>query len=185
MSAEIQTVTHPQIQYCTTGCCTIMTLQYHHRRTSSTSSTSVRTYTQAEIHRSKAGIFIYDPNEDRILLVQSRGRKWGPAKGSIEPIDEGNQLQCAVREVFEETGISIDVKQIEGQRAIRLDRGHYFYLELDSTKFPASIQDSDENDANGVMWIRSQCLQELIHTQNYKINAHCRKLLHRHLGLTF
>ena len=32
----------------------------------------------------KAGVFVYDPKTDKVLLVQSRGNLWGPPKGTIK-----------------------------------------------------------------------------------------------------
>ena len=53
----------------------------------------------------KAGMFIYDPNKNNVLLVQSRGKFFGSPKGSLN-INE-NEQDGAIREVLEETGIRI------------------------------------------------------------------------------
>jgi 8-oxo-dGTP pyrophosphatase MutT (NUDIX family) len=53
----------------------------------------------------KAGSFVYTSKKQKILLVQSRGQMWGPPKGSIQPNEE--PLECAIREVKEETGLDI------------------------------------------------------------------------------
>ena len=35
-------------------------------------------------NKKKAGVFIYDPKTNKILIVQSRGNLWGSPKGTIE-----------------------------------------------------------------------------------------------------
>ena len=55
---------------------------------------------------SKAGVVIFDPKVKKVLLVQSRGHLWGPPKGTLKYGE--SKRQCAVREVKEETGLSID-----------------------------------------------------------------------------
>ncbi|KAA0159498.1 hypothetical protein FNF28_05855 [Cafeteria roenbergensis] len=52
------------------------------------------------------GAFVLNPSMTKVLLVQSyRGKSWGLPKGKI---NEGEtELQCAIREVAEETGVDI------------------------------------------------------------------------------
>ena len=78
---------------CINDCCTIKVNMY-------------RSNNPAHFKRhNKAGMFIYDPNEDRVLFVQSRGHLWGPPKGSL---DEGEkEIDSAIREVKEETGLNL------------------------------------------------------------------------------
>ena len=56
---------------------------------------------QVDLKIKKAGVFIYDNSSKKILLVQSRGQMWGCPKGSIK--DNEEPLECAIREVKEET----------------------------------------------------------------------------------
>ncbi len=60
--------------------------------------------------RNKAGVIIYNKKTNNILIVQSRGNLWGFPKGSFE---EGEEFQtCAVRELKEETGIDVDMNEL-------------------------------------------------------------------------
>jgi ADP-ribose pyrophosphatase YjhB (NUDIX family) len=128
----------------------------------------------------KAGVFIYDPNEKRVLLVQSRGQLWGSPKGTLE-IDIGEKShECAVREVKEETGLEIQTKDFK--RAVKIkNRAMYYYVEIPSS--PVKVQtETKDNDANGITWIRLECLQECIVSGHIILNQHTRVLFRKFLG---
>lgn len=120
--------------------------------------------------RKKAGAFIYDPNADKVLLVQSKGNFWGPPKGSIS-INE-SETDCAIREVYEETGIIISQKQFLSAIKIQ-DRAIYYYIEMKECDI--EVQNSiEDNDANGITWIKPDCLEKLIKNGNILLSQHCR-----------
>jgi ADP-ribose pyrophosphatase YjhB (NUDIX family) len=134
-------------------------------------------------HCRKAGVFIYDPDEDRILLVQSRGQLWGPPKGTLEVDIDETSCQCAVREVKEETGL--DIKAEDFSRAVKIkNRAMYYYLERKTE--PVHIQRSctkeEDNDANGITWIRLSCLEECIRNGHIILNQHCKLVLKKFMG---
>jgi 8-oxo-dGTP pyrophosphatase MutT (NUDIX family) len=114
----------------------------------------------------KAGVFIYDPKEDRVLLVQSRGHLFGPPKGSLN-IGE-KELDCAVREVKEETGLDISADDFTREVRIK-DRAVYYYLEMDTCDIDVQ-EDMEDNDANGITWIKLDCLQNAISDGNIVLN---------------
>ena len=58
----------------------------------------------------KAGILFFDPQTHKILLVQSKGNFWGIPKGTSESNE--TVTECAIREVWEETGLQVDPKQL-------------------------------------------------------------------------
>jgi len=64
----------------------------------------------------KAGSFVVDPETHKILLVQSRGKMWGPPKGTIQ--DNESVEDCAIREVFEETGILLKLENFKQEMKI-------------------------------------------------------------------
>jgi len=129
----------------------------------------------------KAGVFIYDPKEDRVLLVQSRGQLWGPPKGTLELGEDSTQ--CAVREVKEETGITVIPSSFTRATKIK-NRAVYFYLEMDSC--PVEIQkDLDDNDANGITWIKLDCLKQCIYDGHIVLNQHCKLVFERFMNMTF
>jgi len=85
------------------------------------------------------GIIAISKN-DRILLVKGRERnKWSFPKGHIKPHETSHN--CAIRECYEETGISLGNRDYDDHR--RLSSGSYYiYRNLDE-EFP-TIQDNNE-----------------------------------------
>ena len=156
---------------CKNKCCTILIKEYTDR------------YTQFSIYPRKAGALIYDPQTDSVLLVQSRGQYWGIPKGTLE--DGETSKTCAIREVYEETGILLSSRDFKDMTRIK-NRAVYFYVEMD--KIPVTIQehnDNDSNDANGICWIKLDCLDECIRTGNISLNSHTKLVLARFLGKIF
>ena len=85
---------------CVDGCCKIQIKEYKHQFL----------YSKNKINKKKAGVFIYDPNTNKVLIVQSRGNLWGAPKGTLE-YGETN-IECAIIEVEEETGLIICQKML-------------------------------------------------------------------------
>ena len=158
-----------QTYYCREGCCHIKIKTYNPRK--------------RYFHRNyrKAGVFIYDPKEEKVLLVQSRGHLWGPPKGSLN-IGEKDR-QCAVREVKEETGLSISCDDFTIATKIR-NRAIYYYLEMDTCDI--KIQDGmEDNDANGITWIKVSCLEDAIVDGNIVLNQYAKIIFWKFLNKTF
>lgn len=148
---------------CPNKCCLLKIKQYD--RNSSFTSTQNR----------KAGAFIYDPKTDKALLVQSRGHLWGIPKGTMKYGE--SERQCAVREVKEETGLDISPENFT--RALRINQcALYFYLEMDECDINVQGHITD-NDANGIGWIKLDCLQKCIENGNMTLNQHCRIIFER------
>lgn len=151
-----------QTYYCKNGCCPIKIKTYN----------PVPTYFNRQYL--KAGVFIYDPVEDRVLLVQSRGNLWGPPKGSLNIGEE--MEECAVREVAEETGLHVSPVNFTKYVKIK-NKAVYYYLEKDTCDI--NIQDSTvNNDANGIAWIKMSCLENAITDGNIVLN-HYAKIVFR------
>jgi len=127
----------------------------------------------------KAGVFIYDPVNKQVLLVQSRGQYWGSPKGTIEFGE--SPYACAIREVAEETNINLSGAVFV--KAIRIKgRATYFYHEMPMCD--VSIRDDiPDNDVSAYAWIKIECLKECIKENNIVINNHCRILFQRFLGV--
>jgi len=133
----------------------------------------------------KAGVFIYDPEQERVLLVQSRGQLWGMPKGTLEIDIDENSAQCAIREVKEETGLDLTVEDFTRATKIK-NRATYYYAEKKAG--PICIQENPTepaNDANGITWIKISCLQECINTGQIVLNQHCRIVFKRFLNMIF
>lgn len=155
---------------CENGCCMLEIKNY----TANPSYNSSR-------KRRKAGVFIYDPNTDKVLLVQSRGQLWGPPKGTLE-IGESDRI-CAVREVKEETGLSVNEKNFS-RAAIIHNRAIYYYLE--HPVCDVTVQDHiHNNDANGIGWIKLECLEKCVRNGNIVLSKHCIKVFQRFKNKTF
>lgn len=133
-------------------------------------------------NRKKSGVFLYDPDQDRVLLVQSRGDLWGAPKGTVE---NETSLECAIREVKEETGLDIDPTIF--QKAIRIkNRALYYYAEHPTTKVNVQVHEDDEkNDANGIGWIKMSCLHTMIKNGAIVLNNHTTIMFKEFMNITF
>jgi len=128
----------------------------------------------------KAGVFIYDPKQSKILLVQSRGQYWGPPKGTLE-IGESDRM-CAVREVKEETGLDVDEKEFS--RAFIKNQSIYYYLEMDECE--CVVQGHIEgNDVNGIGWVSIECLYDLVQDDRIELSRNCIKAINYFLDFKF
>jgi len=152
--------------YCIDGCCnfTICPVKKYKTIPSKTKQ-----------HR-KGGVVIFNSLKDKILLVQSRGKMWGFAKGSLE-IGETIQ-ECAIRELKEETGIILTINDILNKKKISVNKSLYFMY--DTLEENGTVQDEDPfNDVNGIGWIKMECLQKLYKNTDMKLNYQCRFILTR------
>lgn len=139
----------------------------------------------------KAGCFIYDPVARKILLVQSRAFMWGCPKGSLQPLEA--VTDCALREVDEETGITLTKDLFKNNTVIR---SKYMYYLVHMTEVPLEqqaqhiskiAQDAldpakEHNDVNGMGWARLDCLPSLIKSKKISVNHNTRILLERFLN---
>lgn len=158
LSKEIETMT------CPCGKCQFYMSDY----------TKPRTGDNTRKHSSrKAGAIIYDPHKEMILLVQSRGNLWGCPKGSIE--DTETFQTGAAREVQEETGVVLRPEQLIQPVWIN-SAVAYFYVELPSST-SVGVQTRVGNDANGVVWLKSSCMSELVTQGFMRITSHTRRAL--------
>jgi ADP-ribose pyrophosphatase YjhB (NUDIX family) len=102
---------------CDKGCCTILIKPYNNKINID--------YTNKR-RRYKAGIFIFDPQTEKVLLVQSKGNLWGPPKGGMQ--ENETECMCAMRELREETGINITLESNCRFTKIQ-NKAVYFYVE--------------------------------------------------------
>lgn len=124
--------------------------------------------------RRKAGVFAYDPLENKVLLVQSCGKLWGPPKGSVE--ENETFSECAKRELCEETGLVVSDEIYQNPVTLKPNTV-YFYAQLGENN--CQVQSSNGNDANGVGWFQVDCLVENIKSGKIKVNQHL-KLTFKH-----
>lgn len=157
---------------CQDGCCTLKIKPYVAQDLQ---------YENFHVRRKKSGVFICDPKTNKVLIVQSRGHLWGPPKGTME--DNETDAQCAVREVMEETGLDISKESLTSSFAV-YNKATYFYLEMNECD--VSVQEKDpKNDANGIGWIKIECLEKCIDAGNISISGHLRLLFKQLHGRIF
>ena len=146
---------------CPNGCCTIIIEPY----------TAVKDpFEKIRQRKYKAGAFIYDSEKNKVLLIQSRGHLWGPPKGTIQ--NKESSRDCAIREVKEETGLNIIIDDFS--KAVKIqNRAIYYYIDM--KECDVKVQTHIEgNDANGICWIKPECLEQCIQNGNIAITKHCR-----------
>ena len=159
------------IPMCSKGCCKAAIVPYTRRWTPSIISEE-----EKRIRRRKAGVFVYDPSSQKLLLVQSCGRFWGPAKGSME---QGEDIEeAAIRELREETGLVLERNDIEGKKIHLKNSSHHFFLYTGTEAHPV-VQDSTPggNDANGVGWFNINCLKERVKEGRFAANSTLKQFL--------
>ena len=163
-----------EFHYCNNKCCKIEVISYknlipvHH--------------SSPELFNRKAGVFLYSPKEQRILLVQSRGFFWGLPKGTVE---EESISECAIRELKEETGITVESKDFLRVITVK-NKAMYFYIEKDIESPHIQFNDTEsKNDVNGITWIKLDCLRECLESGTIVLNQHCRIAFKKFLDITF
>jgi 8-oxo-dGTP pyrophosphatase MutT (NUDIX family) len=78
--------------------------------------------------------------DNRVLLVKGRQTgKWSFPKGHLEPYE--SSLECALRELYEETGVELNGQPHIGYN--KLSVGRYFFFAMDSD-VPTRIKDTTE-----------------------------------------
>lgn len=132
--------------------------------------------------RQKAGAFIYDKELDSVLLVQSRGAFWGVPKGGLE--ENESFPECAVREVKEETGL--DIVPTDFLYTTKVQQScMYYYIEKSASKCQCRLDLDQNNDANGIVWIKVECLKEMVESQKLNLNYQTKILFRRFLNVDF
>lgn len=154
--------------YCNNKCCIYKVIPYNKK-------VPLEINKNKDIKIKKAGSFIYDSQSKKILLVQSRGQMWGSPKGTIKDFEE--PLECAIREVKEETGLDLDEKTLT-EYTVLSSKVQYYFLEMKENNVYIQNHISD-NDANGIGWFNINCLETLVKQGIININQHCRLLIKR------
>jgi ADP-ribose pyrophosphatase YjhB (NUDIX family) len=154
---------------CLGGCCNILTYEYDYSKDSTVILDDVR---------NKAGVVIYNQDEDSILIVQSRGNLWGIPKGTMEHTEQA--LECAVREVFEETGL--DVSNCKIKNTFIIDQSTYYMIEYQPVYSQITLPRN--TDVNSVTWIKVKCMNKMINKGLIRLTKHSKLLfnmLHQYI----
>lgn len=158
------------IYKCKKKCCKVKIKQY-----------KSKPYRQRRPNRRKAGVFIYDPKEQSVLLVQSRGSLWGCPKGTLNTGEK--PIKGAIREVMEETGIDLCDEWFTDYINIK-NRVIYYYLEMNFRNVEIQTHLKD-NDANGVTWIKISCLEEFIRDGNMVLSHYTKIVFKKFINKLF
>ncbi|ASZ85060.1 080L [Cherax quadricarinatus iridovirus] len=128
----------------------------------------------SEERRMKAGGIIL--HNGKILIVQTREKKWGFPKGGIETSE--NVIKCAEREVLEETSLSLS---FEDSNKIRISDVTFYvkYLNEDPPDLNLGMIKNPGNDCTGIGWIRLGCLKKMVE----KSNSHSDPVLNRSIRM--
>jgi ADP-ribose pyrophosphatase YjhB (NUDIX family) len=129
--------------------------------------------------RRKAGVFIYDQKQQKVLLVQSRGKFWGCPKGTVNFGE--TERAGAIRELREETGINMLESTLDDNHMLKIrNNAVYYYIEMDECEIKP-LEQVDDNDVNGFAWINVNCLQKIIDNGNISLNNHMIILIRKFL----
>ena len=115
-----------------------------------------------------ARVVIYNPEDNKILLVKNKGTNFWYAPGGGWEYDKENILQCAEREVTEEVGLSVEIKRILYLQEFHATEDSIFF-ETFWLAVPKAGTEINENhidlDQNGQVetgrWFSKEELQDL------------------------
>jgi 8-oxo-dGTP pyrophosphatase MutT (NUDIX family) len=142
------------------------------------------TYKERKSKRKSAGIAVITENR-RLLLTQSYNNLWGVPKGKKE-INE-TLLECALREVVEESGIKISSRNICDEftfvpsydKKLTIHIFKYLMSEMEYITFEMkniNINDLHE-DSTGFGWIKIDCLIDIVNDDKIKLNSLTKYIL--------
>lgn len=99
--------------------------------------------------------------DSQILCVYQKASGLIGAPKGIREKNESD-LDCAIREFREETGINLDPKTVENVPRIETIYNHvYFVVEIKSSEKPLTFQNYDQNEISHIQWISIEQLKHL------------------------
>ena len=129
----------------------------------------------------RAGVIIIHNITNHILLVRSLHNKWGFPKGKLEHTEKSRNT--AVRELYEETGISITPEQFEDNIINAFDTTLFYIYVTHTDDIIDMAYRYNINEITGMMWINIKCLERLIRYKKIKFNSTCKYALNTYFGL--
>ena len=164
MWQEIHNYTSHQVCEHCKWICNPIPLKYE-RKTNNSSSNSPE--------RIRAGVFMYNPQENKILVVQVYNQYFGLPKGGQEKNE--SLSETAIRELHEETGILL--KHINISKRLTLHRTCTYFIIETTESYPLKIHSFPENDVSGVGWIHVDCINKLPGTVTSHLKTCIEKLI--------
>lgn len=111
----------------------------------------------SKVSRKRAGVFLYNPLENKILIVQVFNKFIGIPKGGQE--ENETTSETALRELQEETGVLLDSLN-ENSKVIFNGSCTYYLVETNEC-FKTTLNKFDENDVSGVGWVHPRCISKI------------------------
>lgn len=140
-----------------------------------------KTYWYSRANVCLTAVFCYDASGELCVLINKRGtatskenHKWNLPVGYL---DHNETLEeCAVREVFEETGVTIPASAItlyninstpDGDKQ---DIGFRYYTVLEGTTsdYKGSLKHMEKNEVESIMWLPIKYIDEIEWAWNHK-----------------
>ena len=158
------------VPMCSNGCCKAAIVPYTRKWVPTIVSDE-----EKRIRRKKAGVFVFDKDSGKVLLVQSCGRFWGPPKGSME---QGEDIEtAAIRELREESGIVLQKDDIVGKRIYLRNSSHHYFFYFGKETHPVVQDTPGGNDANGVGWFNIECLKRRVAEGRFTVNSTLKQFI--------
>lgn len=134
---------------------------------------------QEKYNKRKSGGILYDKSNNKILLIQSRGKLWGVPKGTKH--NDETLIQCAIREIKEETGLDVIIDDTYRFYTFNNSKSVFYYIPMKEcdVKLQTNIKD---NDATGITWVNLDCLRTLVFNDKVKLNHQTKMVLNKVLG---
>lgn len=121
----------------------------------------------------RAGVVFIDYERKKVLIVQSYQVHWGFPKGS--KMDSETFLDCAIRELMEETGIKILKEDVDSTIQLYNGTVKYYFVRY-SDRFRIDLSVIDTTEITGIGWICLECLKKKVQAEEILVNCHVRKL---------
>ena len=115
--------------------------------------------------RKAGGIMIY---KGRVLIVQSRAKKWGFPKGGFEKGE--NASMCAKREIYEETSLKVIFNEDDSKIKFKHTTFFIKHFQIEPPDIDYDHLKTPGNDCTGIGWIRLTCLRQLVNKANEETN---------------
>lgn len=116
------------------------------------------------------GAVLFNPTMDKILVVKEdrKIKNYGLPKGKKSKNENG--IDCAIREVYEETGYNIENKIVDISVTIFDKITFYFVFNVnEKTKF----QTLAKNEISEITWLDINCLDSLMNDKKYTLVTRC------------
>jgi 8-oxo-dGTP diphosphatase len=149
---------------CGRGCCSLEKWHY----------TNVHEHITRDLKRRKAGVLIKN-KDGKILIIQSRGNRWGPPKGTAYSNEDN--VECAIRELHEETGVELSRLDLIGCQMVQISHISYYIYYGDVDTDLTHIKSMLNNDCSGIGWVYPDCLMEMVEKDVIKVTNHMKILL--------